>query len=68
MNTATNALLNTEQAANVIGVTERTLSTWRHTGHVRIPYVKIGRKVVYRRSDLERYLDEHTVNASAAAE
>ncbi|MGF7163501.1 excisionase family DNA binding protein [Rhodoligotrophos appendicifer] len=68
MNINSEPLLSPEEAARLLKTTAGTLAAWRCTGHMRIPFVKFGRKVLYRRSDLERYLDQHTVNASAAAE
>lgn len=55
------ALLNTEEAARVLGIAPTTLATWRCTGRVPLPYVKIGRRVGYRPADLERFLDASVV-------
>ena len=57
-------LLTTAEAADYLGIKESTLITWRCTQAVKIPYVKFGRNVRYRRSDLENYLEQHTVNAN----
>jgi excisionase family DNA binding protein len=61
--TAAKALLTTLEAAAIIGCTPDTLTTWRCTRAVKVPYVKIGRLVRYRRSDIDAYLDGHTVGA-----
>ncbi len=55
------ALLNVEQAAEILGTTAATLGVWRCKRTVNIPYVKIGRSVRYRLSDLESYIAQQTV-------
>lgn len=52
-------LLTTQQAAELLGLSEQTLRNWRTTGGGP-PAVKVGRNVRYRGRDLERWLDEHT--------
>ena len=49
-------LLDDQQAAKILGVTPGTLSVWRSTGRYRLPFVKVGHKVRYRRGDLEAWL------------
>lgn len=39
--------MNREDAAAYIGVEAQTLANWASTGKVRIPFLKIGRKVIY---------------------
>ncbi len=56
-------LLNVEQAAEFIGITSHTLDVWRSTKRHSIPYLKVGRLVKYRKSDLERWLASRTVGA-----
>ncbi|EPK3701736.1 MULTISPECIES: helix-turn-helix domain-containing protein [Enterobacteriaceae] len=48
--------MNREAAAAYIGVEAQTLANWASTGKVRIPFLKIGRKVTYLKSDLDVYL------------
>lgn len=45
------------QVAPHLGVTVRALQSWRLTGGGP-PYVKIGRSVRYRPSDIKRFVDE----------
>ena len=60
-------LLDEQQAAIAIDVTPGTLSVWRSTGRYKLPFIKIGRKVRYRRADLEAWLDARThVNGATA--
>lgn len=55
--------MNERDAAEFLGVKPGTLSVWRCTRRVDIPYVKLGRRVVYRRDDLEKYMRTQTVGA-----
>lgn len=56
-------LLNNEQAAAYIGVTPRTLEVWRCTKRHQIAFIKVGRLVKYRKSALDTFLDQQTVDA-----
>lgn len=58
-----NDLLSTDEAAETLGVTARTLEVWRCTKRHQIPFLKIGRLIRYRRGDLERWLNSRLVNA-----
>lgn len=60
-------LLDEKAAAKVVGVVPGTLSVWRSTGRYAIPFLKIGSKVRYRRSDLEAWLESRTRNNGATA-
>ena len=54
----TATVLDTPAAAQRLGVSPATLSTWRCTNAVRVPFVRVGRRVLYRTADLDRFLDE----------
>ena len=45
-------LLTPEQVAEVLGVTTHTLSVWRYESRYNLAYVKTGRLVRYRESDV----------------
>ena len=50
-------LLRPEQAGAFLGgITSATLANWRITGRYKLPFVKVGRLVRYRRQDLEEFL------------
>jgi excisionase family DNA binding protein len=51
-------LLDARQAAEVLNVSEGTLAIWRSTRRYALPYVKVGRKVRYRRVDLIAWLEK----------
>ena len=55
-------LITAKQTAAEIGVAEATLSYWRTTGAQRIPYIKVGGRVMYRISDLDIWLSKRTYN------
>ena len=64
---ASEALLDDKAAAAVLDVTPGTLSVWRSTGRYALPFLKVGRKVRYRRSDLLNWLDKRTRSTGATA-
>ena len=49
------------QAATLLISTYSSLEKDRATGHMGIPYVKSGRKVIYRHSDLDTWLEANWV-------
>ncbi len=55
-------LLNEDQASEVLGVKPGTLQVWRSTKRYPLNYVKVGRNVRYRLSDIEAFLKRQTVN------
>ena len=61
-------LYSPEEAAEYLGVVENTLSVWRSTGRYNLPYIKVGRLVRYRLSDLQAFLARHTHLKSDAHE
>ena len=64
-NSDPDAALNESQAANLLGVSVRTLQAWRLRG--RGPrYIKIGRAVRYQRWVLVSFQAEHTVSVTEA--
>jgi excisionase family DNA binding protein len=54
-------LINHKQAAEYLGVTPATLAIWACTKSYNLPFVKIGRLVKYRKSDLEAFIDERSI-------
>lgn len=53
--------LSGEETMDILGVSSRTLQRYRSTG--RIPYYKMGRKCLYRLSDVERALETCSIDA-----
>lgn len=50
-------LLSPEATSKLLEVSVGTLSVWRCTGRYNLPYVKIGRKVRYRASDVVAFIE-----------
>lgn len=55
--------LTTQQAANILGVRDKTLEVWRSTKRYNIPFIKVGRLVRYRKSDLLHWMKTRTHNS-----
>lgn len=55
-------LLNSDQAAAYIGVSPGTLEVWRCTKRYHIPFIKVGRLVRYRKSELDSFLEQRTID------
>lgn len=60
-------LLNEKQAAKYLTVSPGTLSVWRSTGRYSLPFVKVGRRVRYRLSDLDAWLEARSRESGATA-
>ena len=56
--------LDTKSASGLTGISTVTLEKWRTTGEGP-PFVKLGRIVRYRRSDLQDFMDAHLVSPLA---
>jgi excisionase family DNA binding protein len=61
----TNDLMNEVQAAAILDTRVGTLQVWRSTGRYKIPFIKIGRNVRYKRSDLEAWIESRTRSTGA---
>jgi len=55
-------LLDTQEAARRLDVTPGTLMVWRSTKRYPLKFVRIGRKVRYRPSDIEEFIDKRTMS------
>lgn len=51
-----------EQVAEMLHTTTGVLNTWRHTGRYNLPFIKVGRKVLYKAEDVEAWLESRTHN------
>lgn len=58
-----NTLLTRKQTAELLGVAIGTLEVWAATKRYNLPYIKVGRLVKYRRSDIERFIQSRRVAA-----
>ena len=53
-------LLNEKEVQREYGLNARTLQRERSLG-TGVPYVKMGRRVLYKRVDLDKFIEKHTV-------
>lgn len=53
-------LLNADAASDYLGIPKATLAKMRWAGE-GAPYVKFGRKIYYRKEDLEAWIDSATL-------
>ena len=56
----TSDLLDENEAAKLLSLAAGTLSDWRSTGRYSVPFVKVGRLVRYKRTDLEAWISSRT--------
>lgn len=62
------ALLTPKQAGKIIQVTTKALANCRSTGiGIQIPYIKLGKFVRYRESDIQAYIKANTYNHTGEA-
>jgi len=52
--------LTPKQVQKIFGLSEKWLANmrWRKKG---IPYKKVGNKILYKREDVEDYIEKHTI-------
>ena len=55
-------LLTETEAAERLVVAPRTLTKWRCTASQSLPFIRVGRRIRYRASDVEAYLEGRTVH------
>jgi len=60
-------LLSRKEAAELLGTTEGTLAVWSCTKRYGLPFVKIGRLVKYKLSDLEAFIQRRTQSGGGEA-
>ena len=56
--------MTTEEAAAYLAVKPATLQVWRSTNRRKLPYVKVGGNVRYRRQDLDQFITDNLQNAA----
>ena len=58
-------LLTEAEAAAFLSLKAETLATWRCTKRYSLPFIRVGRAIRYRMSDVEDFLSRGTVNGGA---
>ncbi len=66
MNAAASDLMTRQEAAEYLGIQPQTLSVWATSGRHKLPFVKVGRSVRYRRRDLDQWLESRTMTQTVA--
>ena len=49
-------LITPRDVANRLGVETTTLANWRSNRRYRLPFVRVGRKIMYRKGDVDRFI------------
>lgn len=57
-----NTLMDQKSAAAYLGTTVGSLNVWRAQGKYKIPYVRWGHNIRYRKEDLDAWIMEHMSN------
>lgn len=57
---ADDRLMDRKEAAAYIRKSPATLAAWACHGSYDLPFIRVGRNVRYRKSDLDAFLDRHT--------
>lgn len=52
------------ETATILGVKIETLAIWRCTHRYPLPFVKIGRKVFYRGTDVKAFIASRTIDVN----
>lgn len=55
-------LMNRREAAQFLRLNPGTLANWHSTGRYKIPALKLGKRVFYRKHELEQWLETRRVN------
>ena len=56
-------LMTTSEAANFLRLKKETLVIWRCTKRYPLPFLKVGGRVLYKLSDLEKFIENRTVTS-----
>lgn len=62
-----NSLMDQKAAAAYLGTTVGSLNSWRATGKYKIPYVRWGHNIRYKKDDLDAWIAEHHQNVQPIA-
>lgn len=67
MTTATDTFLTPQEAASLLQIEAQTLAAWACSGRYSLPFVRIGRAIRYRLSDLEAFIQSRRQTCTVAA-
>ena len=60
-----NKLLSAGEAAAILGLKESTLAQFRWRGDKRLLWVKLGKSIRYKLSDIESFIERSTIGKGA---
>ncbi len=60
-------LLSAKETAEILGLKIGTLAQLRWKGDARLPWVKVGKSVRYKLSDIEAFIEVNTVRKEVLA-
>jgi predicted DNA-binding transcriptional regulator AlpA len=63
---SSNNLLSPIQVSDILGISLGTLAVWRCTRRVKLPYVKVGRRVMYKQKAIDDFIERQTFDNEAA--
>lgn len=58
--------MSTQTAAVYMGLKPQTLSAWRCSGRYCLPFLKVGRKVLYKKTDVDTWMSERTRTSTSS--
>jgi MerR family transcriptional regulator, repressor of the yfmOP operon len=61
LNQTQNKWLSSEEVCNLLMISKRTLQTYRDLG--TLPFSQVGRKIYYKSSDIDDYLEAHYIKS-----
>ena len=61
LTTLSHVLMTQKEAAEYLHTTVGTLNTWRHYGKDKIPFVRWGNRIRYRKEDLYAWIQTQIV-------
>lgn len=64
-NRESKALMTQREAAQYLGTSVGVLNVWRHLGKQKIPFVRWGRHIRYRKADLDAWIESNIENKGA---
>lgn len=56
------------EAARILNLHPMTLCAWARKKKVDLPYIRIGRKILYSKKDINDFLKRHTLQLSEPTE
>ncbi|HUT89811.1 MAG TPA: helix-turn-helix domain-containing protein [Thermoguttaceae bacterium] len=59
-------LLSRDDAAAYLGIHTQTLALWASCGRYDLPFAKIGRRAMYRKADLDEFIERRTATQTGA--